>query len=100
MKPILFMMICLMTKKKLNQSKFLGKELNIIKLIAVILSFVLNNCKLLNLVLIGCAVLVGIIRVSMFYILSARAAISMHRIMFNKVLKTPMRFFDTNPLGK
>nr|APD26522.1 ATP-binding cassette transporter subfamily C member 4 X4 protein [Brachionus koreanus] len=51
-------------------------------------------------ILIACAVLVGILRVSMFYTLSARAAISMHRNMFNKVLKTPMRFFDTNPLGR
>nr|QNH67887.1 ATP-binding cassette transporter subfamily C member 4 X4 [Brachionus rotundiformis] len=51
-------------------------------------------------ILIACAVGIGIIRVSMFYTLSARAAISMHSNMFNKVLKTPMRFFDTNPLGR
>ncbi|CAF0703154.1 unnamed protein product [Brachionus calyciflorus] len=51
-------------------------------------------------ILIGSAAFTGILRVSLFYLLSARAAISMHHEMFNKVLKTPMRFFDTNPLGR
>nr|UOU03342.1 ATP-binding cassette subfamily C4-4-1 [Brachionus rubens] len=47
--------------------------------------------------IVGLALIVGIMRVVMFFTLSARAAVSLHENMFNK---TPMRFFDTNPLGR
>lgn len=37
---------------------------------------------------------------ALFFVLSARTAVGLHHNMFNKVLKTPMRFFDINPLGR
>ncbi|CAF0703150.1 unnamed protein product [Brachionus calyciflorus] len=51
-------------------------------------------------ILIVSAILIGVLRISLFFVLSARTATSLHKNMFNKVLKTPMRFFDTNPIGR
>nr|UOU03343.1 ATP-binding cassette subfamily C4-4-2 [Brachionus rubens] len=51
-------------------------------------------------ILIVCAIIIGKLRVALFYTLSARTAISLHKEMFEKVLKTNIRFFDTNPIGR
>ncbi len=49
--------------------------------------------------LIGSVWITCIGRTILFYILSLRAARILHNKMFDTVIRTPVLFFDTNPVG-
>lgn len=45
-------------------------------------------------------ILMTILRSLYFYSLCMRASINLHNTMFHTLLKAPMRFFDSNPIGR
>jgi len=50
--------------------------------------------------LVGSAVIVYAIFVTLFFIVATRASKNLHNSMFSSILSTRIRFFDLNPLGK
>ena len=46
------------------------------------------------------AVVLNVIRAFLFYYICVNASCVLHSKMFSAVLRTPMRFFDTNPMGQ
>lgn len=50
--------------------------------------------------LTGAAIVFGFLRSMMFFHILVRAAETLHNRMFDSVLRTPVRFFDINPIGR
>lgn len=46
------------------------------------------------------AVVLNVVRAFLFYSICVNASCVLHSKMFAAVLRTPMRFFDTNPIGQ
>ena len=47
----------------------------------------------------GSAIVLSIMRAVLFYSLCVNAARNLHNKMFAALLRAPVRFFDTNPIG-
>ena len=50
--------------------------------------------------LTGAVTITGIGRYILFYILTLRASQVLHDRMFKSIMRSPILFFDTNPIGK
>ncbi|KAK3096011.1 hypothetical protein FSP39_021917 [Pinctada imbricata] len=50
--------------------------------------------------IIGGVFLFGLLRALMFFKVAVDASMHLHNSMFHKILRTPVRFFDTNPVGR
>jgi ATP-binding cassette subfamily C (CFTR/MRP) protein 4 len=51
-------------------------------------------------VIVGLVALFGFFRSVTFFALCIRSSRNLHKNMFMRVLSTPIRFFDTNPIGR
>ncbi|XP_069104134.1 ATP-binding cassette sub-family C member 4-like isoform X2 [Argopecten irradians] len=50
--------------------------------------------------IIGAVFLFGILRALMFFKVAVDASMNLHNSMFNRLLRVPIMFFDTNPVGR
>ncbi|XP_033761065.1 multidrug resistance-associated protein 4-like isoform X1 [Pecten maximus] len=50
--------------------------------------------------IIGAVFLFGILRALMFFKVAVDASMNLHNGMFNRLLRVPIMFFDTNPVGR
>ena len=50
--------------------------------------------------LVGSLIIIGTLRTVFYFLLLLNAAKVVHNRMFAKVLRAPVLFFDTNPIGR
>lgn len=50
--------------------------------------------------IIGAVFLFGLLRALMFFKVAVDASMNLHNRMFNFILRAPITFFDTNPVGE
>jgi ATP-binding cassette subfamily C (CFTR/MRP) protein 4 len=42
----------------------------------------------------------SVVRTLIFFNICMQASVTLHKLMFSGVLRAPMKFFETNPVGK
>ena len=52
------------------------------------------------LALVGGTIVLGVIRARAFFVFILRAASNLHAAMFHAIIYSPMRFFESNPVGR
>ena len=50
--------------------------------------------------IIGSLIIFGVLRVVLFILLMLNSSTAVHNKMFSKILRSPILFFDTNPIGQ
>jgi ATP-binding cassette subfamily C (CFTR/MRP) protein 4 len=93
---------------KMKRFSFLKIEITITTPIAVIKWPQSNRCVgnskfclfIFSQVLILFAIIASCLRVLLYFSMTVRSSKNLHKNMLNRVLKTPIRFFDINPVGR